>query len=71
MNQDRELELLRKIEALVVDRERLRAALAEMLVEFVAAHKAGHITTMPQTVQRIVRQAEAALATEQKGSTDG
>lgn len=55
-----------RAERLEAENERLRAALAEMLVEFVAAHKAGHITTMPQTIQRIVRQAEAALTTEQK-----
>ena len=32
MSQDRELELLRKIEALVVDRERLRAALQDIAI---------------------------------------
>lgn len=40
------------------DVEQMRNALAEMTVEFVAAHKAGNISTMPQTAQRIVRNAE-------------
>ena len=44
--------------------ERLRTALAEMTVEFVASHKEGHISTMPKTAQRIIRNAEALLARE-------
>jgi hypothetical protein len=64
MNQDRELELLRKIEALVVDRERLRGALA--FIDCIAIrHERGAAVKM----QKVAR---AALGLdEQKGSTDG
>lgn len=41
------------------ENDKLRSALAEMTVELVAAHKAGNISTMPQTAQRIIRNSEA------------
>lgn len=50
--------------------DQLRTALAEMVVEFVAAHKEGSISTMPQTAQRIIRNAEKCFGHQQCLPTD-
>lgn len=42
--------------------EQVKGALAEMLVEFIAAHKEGHLSTFPETAQRIIQQAKALLS---------
>lgn len=53
------------LKAAIVEAEQMRTALAEMTVEFVAAHKAGNISTMPQTAQRIIRNAEKCFGNQQ------
>lgn len=55
MTQDRELELLRKIEALVLERERLRAGL-KMIAEYAEAGDLESVRLIAKTVRGVNEQ---------------